>query len=160
MPVQCHSSCSQHRQFCSDASCFPAQCIKCNLITHKRHLASSLFSTNSVIVMGHPKHESACGNTALQLTKQQSQRGLQSSARLSLQMCCSPCRCAVPLALTRTPALSLLLFFKKDKSFRSGVCATIRLMGTLLCSNWLNLCGMWFHSADLDCAAKARHTLA
>lgn len=36
----------------------------------------------------------------------------------------------------------------------------MRLMGTLLCSNWLNLCGMWFHSADLDCAAEARHTLA
>lgn len=76
---------------------------------HKRHLASSLFSTNSVIVMGHPKHESARGDMALQLTKQQSQRGLQSSAQLSLQMCCSPCRCAVLPVLTVTPALSLLL---------------------------------------------------
>lgn len=78
----------QSTQFCSDASCFTAHCIKCNLITHKRRLASSLYSTNSVIVLGHPKHESACRDMALELTKQQSQRGLQSSAQLSLQMCC------------------------------------------------------------------------
>lgn len=102
------SSCSQHTQFCSDTSCFTAQCMKCNLITHKRGL-HLLFSTNSVTVMGHPKHESACGDTALQLTKQQSQCGLQTLDQLSLQMCCSPCRWAVLPVQTQTPALSLLL---------------------------------------------------
>lgn len=50
---------------------------------------------------------------------------LPADVLLSLQMCC-------PVALTRTPALSLLLFFKKDKSFRSGVCATIPTDGYLV----------------------------
>lgn len=93
--------------------------------------------------------------------------GCGGSAQLCLQMCCSPCRCAALLQMCSPAAggrcdscLSLVFLFQKDKPVRNGICATFRPTDTLWQSNRLNLCGMWFHSADLDCAAKARHTLA
>lgn len=132
---------------------------------HKRDLASSLCSANSVIVMGHPKYESACGDTAVQHTTQPapawaaaarlgsaSRCALPADVLLSLQMCS-------PTGGGCVSCLSLVLLFRKDKPFRNGICTTFRPTDTPLYSNWLNLCGMWFHSADLDCAAKARHTL-
>lgn len=44
--------------------------MKCNLITHKRDLASSLCRADNVVVMGHPKCESAWGDAAAQHTEQ------------------------------------------------------------------------------------------
>lgn len=79
---------------------------------HKRDLASSLCSANSVIVMGHPKYESACGDTAVQHTKQP-EPAWAAAARLCLQMCCSPCRCALLLAVAATLAFHLSSSFER-----------------------------------------------
>lgn len=99
-------------------------CIKCNLITHKRDLASSLCSANSVIVMGHPKYESACKDMAVQHTKQ-SELVWAVMAQLG-----SACRCAALPADVLSAGdgcdsrLSLILLFQKDKLFRTGICTT------------------------------------
>lgn len=137
-------------------------CTTCNPITHKRDLASWLCSANTVIVTGHPKCESACGDMALQHTKEpepvwaaEARLSLTLSADvlLSLQMCS-------PTGSGCNSCLSLVLLFQNDKPYRNGIYTTFRPMDTPLYCNWLNLCGMWFHSADLDCSAQARHTLA
>lgn len=132
LPVQCHSSCSQHRQFCSDASCFPAQCIKCNPITHKRHLASSLFSTNSVIVMGHPKHESACRDC----NSPSSRASVGCRAQLG-----SPCRCAALPAdvLSRWRWLGLLPFLYSSSLKRTS---PSEVVSVLLSDWWVPRCAV------------------
>lgn len=102
LPVQCHSSCSQHRQFCSDASCFTAQCMKCNLIRHKRHL-HLLFSARTVLLlwalqnMSQPAGTRPCNSPSSRARAADLSSALPADVLLSL------------LVLTRTPALSPLL---------------------------------------------------
>lgn len=86
----------------------------------------------------------------------QSRRGLRQLGSAlpadvpSLQMCS-------PAGGGCDSCLSLALLFWKEKTSRNGPRTAFRSIGH---SNRLNLCGMWFHSADLDCAAQARHTPA
>lgn len=136
---------------------FAAQRMKCNLITHERDLASSLCSADDVIVTGHPKCESAWGDATHRAAR--AGVGCGCSARLSLQMC-PPCRCALPLAVAATLAFHSPSSFERTSCSETGPVPLSDRSDTPLYTNRLNLCGMWFHSADLDCAAQARHTPA
>jgi len=92
-----------------------------------------------------------CGSSA-QLSSA-SRCALPADVLLSLQMCS-------PTGSGCGSCLSPVLLLRKDKPFSNGLCTTFRLAGTPLYRKWLNLCGMWFRSADLHRAAEARHTLA
>lgn len=92
-----------------------------------------------------PSSQSWCGLWWLSLA-------LLADVLLSLQMC-SPLVTAVTLAFHSSSSF-------KRTSYSELAFVPLRPIDTPLYRTRLNLCGMWFRSADLHSAAKARHTLA